>query len=90
MSLLGAQSTSAFLLWAQGAKECGSNLTSQCVIDNLRKVTSWTGGGLHSTTNPGGNLPGDCGMVLNLKGTEWVQWQPSRARPVHLRPRRTS
>ena len=87
VSLLGAQSTSAFLLWAQGAKACGSNLTSQCVIDNLRKVTSWTGGGLHSTTDPGGNLPGDCGMVLNLKGTEWVQWEPSQLGQFNCDPK---
>src|SRR5690606_4298570 len=59
VSLLGAQAASAFLLWATGAKACGSNLTGQCVIDELRKVNEWTGGGLHSTTDPGGNLPGD-------------------------------
>jgi hypothetical protein len=77
VSLLGAQAGSAFLLWATGAKACGSNLTGQYVIDELRKVDAWTGGGLHSTTNPGGNLPGDCGMVLNLKDTAWVQWEPT-------------
>ena len=34
-ALLGAQATSAFLLWATAAKECGADLTRQCVLDNL-------------------------------------------------------
>jgi ABC-type branched-subunit amino acid transport system substrate-binding protein len=76
VALLGAQSTSAFLLWATAAKECGSNLTSACVLDELSRVHEWTGGGLHSPMDPGANLPGDCGMVLKLEGTEYVQWAP--------------
>ncbi len=76
VSLLGAQSTSAFLLWATGAKECGSNLTSACVLQQLGQVHHWTGGGLHSPSDPGANLPGDCGMVMRLQGTEYVQWAP--------------
>jgi ABC-type branched-subunit amino acid transport system substrate-binding protein len=78
VSLLGAQSTSAFLLWATAAKECGSTLTTDCMMQKLHAITSWTGGGLHSETNPGGNLPGECGMVLNLKDSTWVQWNPSQ------------
>ena len=76
VSLLGAQATSAFLLWATGAKTCGSNLTSGCVLDQLHQVHDWTGGGLHSTMDPGRNLPGDCGMVLKVDGTRFVQWSP--------------
>ena len=78
VSLLGAQATSAFLLWATGAEACGSNLTSQCVLDQLHQVHDWTGGGLHSTMDPGGNLPGGCGMVLKLDGTQFVQWSPEQ------------
>jgi len=74
---LGMQATSAFLLWATAAKTCGSTLTSTCVMDNLSKVTSWTGGGLHAQTNPGGNLPPDCGLVLKLDGTSYTQWYPA-------------
>jgi len=76
VSLLGAQATSAFLLWATGAEACGSDLTSTCVLDELRQVHDWTGGGLHSTMDPGANVPGGCGMVLKVEGTKFVQWSP--------------
>ena len=70
------QAASAFLLWAQAAQTCGSDLTSTCVMTELAKVTSWTGGGLHADTNPGENLPPQCGLVLKLDGTSYVQWYP--------------
>jgi hypothetical protein len=76
--LLGAQATSSFLLWATAAKEC-PNLTRQCVLDELKKVTKWTGGGLHAETNPAENLPPGCGMTLKLDGPKWVRMAPTEA-----------
>ena len=76
-SLLGAQATAAFLLWAQGAQACGSTLTSDCVIDNLKKVTKYDAGGLQSPTNPGANMPGDCALVVKLTGTTYEQVLPT-------------
>ncbi|HKA85611.1 MAG TPA: ABC transporter substrate-binding protein [Acidimicrobiales bacterium] len=76
VSQLGEQATSSFLLWATAAKECGADLTRQCVLDELSKVTSWTGGGLHAESNPGGNMPPECAMLLKLDGTTWVQAAP--------------
>jgi hypothetical protein len=76
VSQLGEQATSSFLLWATAAKECGADLTRQCVLDELAKVTSWTGGGLHAESNPGGNMPPECAMLLKLDGTTWVQAAP--------------
>jgi hypothetical protein len=38
-------------------------------------------------TDPGGNLPGDCGMVLKLEGTEWVQWEPSQLGQFNCDPK---
>lgn len=77
ISLLGAQTTAAFLLWGQGAKDCGSNLSSTCVLENLSKVHSFDAGGLQSPTDPGANKPGDCAMVLKLTGTKWEQVLPT-------------
>jgi hypothetical protein len=75
-SLLGVQSTSAFLLWATAADACGADLSRQCVLDELDGITSWDAGGLHAETNPGENLPPECGMILKLDGTSWVQAFP--------------
>jgi len=77
MSQLGEQAVSSFLLWATGVKACGSNVTSTCVLDQLKKVTSWTGGGLHGPTNPAANKPTNCGVTLKLDGTKWVRLAPT-------------
>jgi ABC-type branched-subunit amino acid transport system substrate-binding protein len=63
-ALLGAQGFSAWLLFAQAAKECGADLTRRCVYDNLKKVHDWTGGGLHATTDPGAGTPSDCFALI--------------------------
>jgi hypothetical protein len=77
VSQLGQQAASSFLLWATEAKACGSNLTRQCMINDLSKIHSWTGGGLHAEANPGSNLPPQCGMLLKLTNTTWSQYYPT-------------
>ena len=77
-SQLGEQATSSFLLWATEAKACGSTLTRQCMINHLAKVTSWTGGGLNASGNPAKNIPPNCGLLMKLDGTKWVQAYPKK------------
>jgi hypothetical protein len=77
-SQLGEQATSSFLLWATEAKACGSTLTRQCMINNLAKVTSWTGGGLNASGNPAKNIPPNCGILMKLDGPKWVQAYPKK------------
>ena len=50
---LGVYSTSAWLLFAESAKACGSNLTRTCVVDHAGATKNWTGGGLHAPSQPG-------------------------------------
>jgi hypothetical protein len=57
---LGLQAFSAWLLFAQAAKECGNDLTRKCVYDNATKITEWDGGGLHAKQNPGEGVAGEC------------------------------
>ncbi len=57
---LGLQAWSAWLLFAKTAKACGNDLTRTCMYDNAKKVTSWTGGGLHAMTDPGAGTSSDC------------------------------
>lgn len=74
---LGMQSTSAFLLWATAAKACGADLTRQCMVNELSKINSWTGGGLHAESNPGENLPPSCTMIMRVQGGSYVQVAPA-------------
>lgn len=76
-ALLGMQSTSSFLLWATAAKECGSDLTRQCMIDELSQIHEWDGGGLHAPSDPGRNIPAQCGLVVALHGSDYSQAFPS-------------
>jgi ABC-type branched-subunit amino acid transport system substrate-binding protein len=76
--LLGMQAVSAFLLWADVAKECGSDLTRECMVDGLRNVHEWTGGGLHAATDPGANMPASCSLVVELQGGEFKQVFPEK------------
>jgi ABC-type branched-subunit amino acid transport system substrate-binding protein len=76
MNQLGQQSASAFLLWATAAKACGSDLTRECVGEQLDTITSWTGGGMHAEANPGENLPSECGLLLKMEGTSYVRVYP--------------
>ena len=76
-SLLGMQATSSFLLWAQAASACGDTLTRQCVLDQLSQIHSWTAGGLHAETDPGGNHPPACNTILKLEGNAYVRVAPT-------------
>jgi len=61
---LGVQGFSAWLLFAQAAKDCGAELTRLCVYDNLKKTHQWTGGGLHAQTDPGARTPSNCYALI--------------------------
>jgi ABC-type branched-subunit amino acid transport system substrate-binding protein len=86
-SSLGEQSTSSFLLWATAAKACGSTLTRQCIINQLAKVTNWTGGGLNAPTDPAKNLPPACGILMKLDNTKWVQAYPKKLGEFDCNPK---
>lgn len=77
-SVLGMQGVSAFLLWADVAKDCGSDLTRACMVDGLKKVNEWTGGGLHAPSDPGGNKPPHCALVVELTGDKYKQVFPEK------------
>ncbi|MGZ4689000.1 MAG: ABC transporter substrate-binding protein [Acidimicrobiia bacterium] len=70
---LGLQSWSAWLLFAQAARECGSDLTRTCVYNHAKKIHTWTGGGLHATTDPGANKPSGCFVLLQATPRGFVR-----------------
>jgi len=66
---LGLNSFSAWLLFAESAKACGSNLTRQCVMDKAAAQSDWTGGGLHSPQKPGNATIGGSQCFVIVKAT---------------------
>ncbi len=79
VALLGAQAWSAWLLFAQSARDCdlADDLTRSCVLEAAAAVTDWTGGGLHASSNPGENRGSDCTLVLQVQGEEFVRYAPT-------------
>jgi len=69
---LGFQGFSAWLMFAQAAKECGSELTRRCVWDNVSNVTEWTGGGLHAPTNPKASSAAECVILTEATADGFV------------------
>lgn len=78
LAVLGAQSTSAWVLFAQAAKACDleDNLTRTCVLETAAAVDEWDAGGLHAPTNPGGNVASDCVAVLQVRDGAFVRYAP--------------
>ncbi len=73
---LGVQSWSAGLLFATAAKAAGGNLTRQTLMDQLRKITTWNGGGLHGTSNPGDGIPATCFVMMKVQDGKFVRAYP--------------
>ena len=76
-SLLGVQAAASFLLWAVGAQACGSELTRQCVLDNIGALENWNAGGIQVPTVPHDNDTPVCGLLLELEGTVYKRVAPS-------------
>ena len=76
-SLLGVQAAASFLLWAVGARACGSELTRQCVLDNIGALENWNAGGIQVPTVPHDNDAPVCGLLLELEGTGYQRAAPS-------------
>jgi ABC-type branched-subunit amino acid transport system substrate-binding protein len=63
-ALLGYNAFSAWLLFATGVKECGSEVTRKCVLEAVGDVSDWSGGGLHAISQPGTGEWTRCGIVV--------------------------
>jgi hypothetical protein len=67
-------SMSAWLLWAQSATACGSNLTVSCVLQKAQSNTDWTAGGLYPPQNltPGNQHASPCIALVKLTTNGFV------------------
>jgi ABC-type branched-subunit amino acid transport system substrate-binding protein len=79
VALLGAQAWSAWLLFAQSARDCDldNDLTRTCVLEAAASVTEWTGGGLHAETNPSENTGPECSVVLQVQDGAFARYAPT-------------
>jgi ABC-type branched-subunit amino acid transport system substrate-binding protein len=64
--LLGVQSFSSALLFAQAVKALGADVTREGLLDELAQITEWDGGGLHGPNNPGENTSSGCFIVMEV------------------------
>lgn len=69
---LGLQAMSAWLLFAQAARDCGDNLTRRCVYEKASQVTDWTGGGLHARQDPKDVKASECYLIEEATPTGFV------------------
>jgi ABC-type branched-subunit amino acid transport system substrate-binding protein len=78
VALLGAQSVSAWLLFAQAARDCDldGDLTRTCVLEGAASVTDWDAGGLHAPTDPSTNTGPDCTVVMLVQDGAFVRYAP--------------
>lgn len=75
---LAVNAFSNWLLFAQSAKACASNLTRDCLAQQGAKTTSWDAGGLQVTTSPGKNQVSDCSVLLKLGSKGFVRYAPKK------------
>lgn len=77
---LGLQATSALLMFATAANSCldvnNNILERECALGEAMKISSWTGGGLHSETNPAAKTAPKCGIIMGVKGGNWTRIYP--------------
>jgi len=77
---LGLQATSALLLFATSANSCldvnDNVLERECILAAGKQVTSWTGGGLHTETNPASGEPPKCTIIMQIQSGAWKRVFP--------------
>jgi ABC-type branched-subunit amino acid transport system substrate-binding protein len=75
---LGVQAFSAGLLFAQAAGALGSDLTRSGLIDQLKKIKEWNGGGLQAPADPGDNRGLRCFLYMQIEGSKFVRYWPEK------------
>lgn len=72
VALLGMQGLSSWLLFAEAATACGSELTRECLLEEAQAQTDWTAGGLHSRQTPGNTDASPCMLILGVDADGFI------------------
>jgi ABC-type branched-subunit amino acid transport system substrate-binding protein len=73
---LGVQAFSAGLLFAQATSALGSDVTRSGLVNQLKAIKHWDGGGLQAPADPGDNQGLRCFLYMQVKGTKFVRYWP--------------
>jgi hypothetical protein len=65
-------------LFVGALRKAGPDPTQAKVLEQMRKVTSYTGGGLVGEINPAQKRQPACYHVIEVKGGRWVKTYPSK------------
>ena len=77
---LGVQAFSAGLLFATAMGQLADeDISRENLLDQLRTITSWNGGGLHFESNPGENLGAACFMYMQVTDGAFTRVWPEEA-----------
>ena len=71
VAALGLNAWDAWLLFATAARDCGSNVTRACVLQNAGSHAGWDGGGLKAPngTDPANRHPPKCYLALKASAS---------------------
>jgi hypothetical protein len=69
---LGEQGLSGWLLFATAARDCGAELTRDCMYANAAAQTEWSGGGLHAPIDLSSGSSPDCFDLFVVEGGEFT------------------
>jgi Periplasmic binding protein len=69
---LGVQGLSGWLLFATAARDCGADLTRDCVFEKINAITEWTGGGLHAPVDQTSGAGPDCFNLYTVVDGEFT------------------
>lgn len=86
LGFFGEMAFGSWLLFAESAKACGSNLTRTCLEQEVAKQTNWTAGGLQGTINPASNKASDCFIIMKIENAKFVQVIPSKLGQFYCNP----
>ena len=73
---LGMYSWSAAKLFVEIAERVGPELTREAVIEELRQVEGWDGGGLHPPIDVGDKRPAGCQIIVQVQDGEFTRVYP--------------
>jgi ABC-type branched-subunit amino acid transport system substrate-binding protein len=74
----GLYAWSAGRLFAQAAAAAGPRLTRAALIDELEKIHSWNGRGLHAAHDIGNQMPAPCYMYVKVQRGRFARVTPSQ------------